>query len=355
MNPRLHSPASMQTLRTMMRSTLAVAVFAPSLLLAQATPAADTVQLKEWDVPWERSTPRDPSVDQQGRVWFVGQRGNFVARLDPASGKFTRFEIDSGTHPHTVNVDRFGDAWYAGNRNGMIGRINGKTGEITRYPMPDTAAKDPHTIAFDPQGNLWFTLQMSNMLGFLDRNSGKVTLVKIESPRARPYGIELDAKGRPWFNLFGTNKIATIDPTSMRVREYDLPHERARGRRIAITTDGAIWYVDYARGYLGKLDPASGNVREWALPGGDRSLPYAMTVDDYDRIWLVETGSQPNKLVGFDPKNERFFSTSDVGPAVRNTIRHMVFDPKTRSIWFGTDRGTVGRAIVPKGQTKPIG
>jgi virginiamycin B lyase len=330
----------------------AAMICSSALLHAQS---ADTVQLREWTVPWERTTPRDPSVDQLGRVWFVGQQGNYVARLDPKSGEFTRFEIDPGTHPHTVNVDRFGDAWYAGNRNGMIGRIDGKTGKITRYPMPDSSAKDPHTIAFDAKGNLWFTLQMSNMLGFLDRNSGKVTIVKMQTPQSRPYGITLDARGRPWFNLFGTNKIATIDPTSMRVREYMLPHERARGRRIGITSDGSIWYVDYTRGYLGKLDPPSGNVKEWALPGGERSLPYAMTVDDYDRIWLVETGSQPNRLVGFDPRGETFFSRVDVGPAERNTIRHMVFDKSTRTIWFGSDRGTIGKAVVPKGQGKPIG
>jgi hypothetical protein len=31
----------------------------------------------------------------------------------------------------------------------------------------------------------------------------------------------------------------------------------------------------------------------------------------------------------------------------------MVFDPKTRSIWFGSDRGTIGRATVPPAR-KPV-
>jgi hypothetical protein len=33
----------------------------------------------------------------------------------------------------------------------------------------------------------------------------------------------------------------------------------------------------------------------------------------------------------------------------------MVFDKNTRTIWFGSDRGTIGKAVVPKGQGKPIG
>ena len=321
-----------------------------------AAQAPRDTALREWEVPWGAAgRPRDPSVDPQGRIWFVGQEGNYVARLDPRTGRFDRYEIDPGTHPHTVNVDADGDAWYAGNRNGMIGRINGKTGAITRYPMPDPAAKDPHTITFDAKGNLWFTLQNSNMVGHLDKRSGTVRLATMPTPRSRPYGIVIDRTGRPWFNLFGTNKLGTIDPASLRVREYVLPEERARGRRIALTSDGAVWYGDYSRGYVGRLDPVSGAVKEWALPGGGTSLPYAMTVDDADRLWLVETGRQPNRLVGFDPRTATFTTQVDLGPVQPNTVRHMVFDKATRTIWFGSDRGTVGRFVVPPAGRRPIG
>ena len=336
--------------------SLGASAFEPIVSHAQRTPpAADTIALTEWNVPWGAATrPRDPAVGGDGRIWFVGQEGNYVARFDPLTAKFTRTEIDPGTNPHTISVDRDGNAWYTGNRNGMIGRIDAKTGAITRFPMPDSAAKDPHTIAFDRNGDLWFTLQNSNMLGHLSPSTGKVRLTRMSKPSSRPYGIVVDTKGRPWFNLFGTNAIGTIDPVSMKVLEYPLPDARARGRRIALTTDGAVWYVDYVRGFLGKLDPASGAVREWPMPGGGASLPYAMTVDDYDRLWFVETGSQPNKLVGFDPRTDKFFASTNLGPAAPNTVRHMVFDRNTRSIWFGSDRGTIGRAVVPKGTGRPI-
>jgi len=342
------------------RSVVAAAVtglasVAPAVASAQSA-RGDTVAVTEWTVPWgAQGRPRDPSVDGQGRIWFVGQEGNYVARFDPRSASFTRIEIDPGTHPHTVAVDRDGDAWYAGNRNGMIGRIDGRTGTITRYPMPDSAARDPHTIAFDQKGNLWFTVQNSNMVGHLVKKTGAITLLRMSTPRARPYGIVIDPRGRPWFNLFGTNKIGTIDPGSMRVREYPLPDDRARGRRIALTSDGGVWYVDYSRGYLGRLDPVSGAVKEWAMPGGGTSLPYAMTVDDADRLWFVETGLQPNRLVGFDPRTGSFTPPKELGPKQPNTIRHMVFDKATRSIWFGSDRGTIGRAVVPPSRTRPIG
>ncbi|MCU0634175.1 MAG: hypothetical protein MUE41_04815 [Gemmatimonadaceae bacterium] len=328
---------------------------APLLALALVVPATAPVaqpstgrpQLREWTVPWEKTRPRDPALDQKGRVWFVGQEGNYVAYLEPEQGTFRRFTIDSGAFPHTVTIDARGDAWYAGNRNGTIVKIDATTGALTRYPMPDPAVRDPHTMVFDAKGVLWFTAQNSNAVGRLDPRSGKIDLVKIATPRARPYGIVINAQGRPFFNLFGTNKLGTIDPATLAVREYVLPDERARGRRIALTSDGMVWYGDYSRGYLGRLDPASGAVKEWAMPGGAGSLPYALTSDDEDRLWFVETGKQPNRFVGFDPRTEQFFGVTEVGSG-GGTIRHMVYVKATRSIWFGSDIGTIGKAVVPR-------
>jgi virginiamycin B lyase len=306
------------------------------------------VQHTAWDVPW-KGQPRDPYVSPTGdRIWFVGQGGNYVAYFTPSSNQFRQIAIDSGTHPHTVVVDKQGNAWYAGNRNGMIGRIDGRTLEIRRYPMPEAAARDPHTIDFDAQGNLWFSLQNSNMMGRLDQGSGKVELITMPTPRSRPYGVLVAPDGDVWFDLFGTNKIGRIDPATKAVREYVLPAERARPRRIARTSDGGIWYTDYSRGFLGRLDPATGAVKEWELPGKGASLPYAMAVDDQDRVWVVETGVRPNRLVGFDPKGQRFFGHTDIGENSTNAVRHMVYDAKTRSIWYGSDQGQLGRAVVPR-------
>ncbi len=314
--------------------------------------ASDSVQHSAWDVPWE-GRPRDPYVAPAGdRVWFVGQAGNYVAYFTPSDGQFKRIEIDAGTNPHTVVVDKQGNAWYTGNRNGMIGRIDGKSMEITRFQMPTEAARDPHTIDFDATGNLWFSLQNSNMMGRLTQSTGKVELIDMPTPRSRPYGVVVAPNGDVWFDLFGTNKIGRIDPKTMSVKEYVLPNERARPRRIARTTDGGIWYTDYSRGFLGRVDPNSGAVKEWELPGKSGSLPYAMTVDEQDRLWVVETGVRPNRLVGFDPKSERFFGHTDIGENRTNAVRHMVYDPNTRSIWYGSDLGQIGRAVVPR--TLPI-
>jgi virginiamycin B lyase len=337
----------------------------PSPIAPTAAPAAaeaawmrpaadpDTVPIKEWTVPWERSRPRDPFLDRKtGDVWFVGQVGNYVGRLNPKTGQFRRYELEDRALPHNVIVDADGTVWYAGNGNGHIGKMDPATGKVTRYPMPDSTVRDPHTLTIGTDGNLWFTAQRAGYVGRLDRATGAVKLVKIGSgARTLPYGIDIDSKGRAWVNEFGTNKIAVVEPGTLAVREYDLPHAAARSRRIAVTPDDIVWYVDYARGYLGRLDPASGRVEEFAMPGGESARPYAMTKDDKGRLWFVETGVAPNRLVGFDPKTREFFSVTPIRSGTnaegRNTVRHMMYHAPTREIWFGTDANTIGRAVVP--------
>lgn len=317
------------------------------LALSASVPAPGVeVAVEEWEVPWEGTRPRDPYVAPDGMVWFVGQRGDYLASLDPESGAFRRHDLPAGTGPHNLIVAADGVVWYAGNRAAHVGRLDPATGEREEIAMPDPRARDPHTLAFGAGNALWLTLQGANMVGRLDRAAGEVELLEVPTAGARPYGIVTDAEGRPWLTEFGSHRLATVDPETLELREVALPREEARPRRLALTTDGAVWYVDYAGGRLGRYDPASGAFREWEVPGGPESRPYGMSVDDRDRLWFVETGSDPNRLVGFDPQTETFFAAAEI-PSGGGAVRHMVFHAPTRTLWFGTDTNTIGRARVP--------
>lgn len=333
------------------------ALLAPTLPMhVQAQSPLDDPKLEEWAVPWEGARPRDPAVAPDGRVWFCGQgRSPYIGVLDPATGEFTRYETE-GASPHNLIIDADGMVWYAGNageNNRHIGRLDPSTGEITRFMMPDERARDPHTLVWDSNGDIWFTVQGGNFIGKLFTQTGDVRLVESIEGRpgrrgaagSRPYGIVVDSHDRPWVALFNTNHIATVDPETFTLRTYELP-ENALPRRIAITSDDILWYGDWTRGTLGRLDPATGEVTEFPLPSGEQARPYAMLADDSDRIWLVETGVRPNNFVGFDPASEEFFSVMQPESG-GGSIRHMFFDAENNVIWFGTDAGTVGKAVLP--------
>jgi virginiamycin B lyase len=314
---------------------------AAALSLAWPLPAgqgAETFDLKEWPVEWGGRT-RDPAVAPDGRVWFVGQAGNYIAVFDPRTEQFRRHEIEDGTNPHTLIVDANGIVWYAGNRNARVGRLDPATGEVKVFPTGE--ARDPHTMVFDGKGHIWFTSQGSNRVGRLHMDTGKIDLVTPYEQPSNPYGIVMDARGTPWVALLRAGKIAKIDPETMAVTLFDEGSPESRSRRLDVTADGLVWYGDEARGFLGRINPATRETREWQAPGGAGSRPYALLKDDQGRIWFSETGPE-KRLVGFDPKTERFFATIPVS----GTIRHMFFDPRTKTMWFGTDANKIGRIVV---------
>lgn len=84
-------------------------------------------------------------------------------------------------------------------------------------------------------------------------------------------------------------------------------------------------------------------IREWQVPAGEASKPYGMAVDAKDRLWVAESGPQPNRLVIFDPASQSFGAPTAI-PSGGGTVRHMQYDPATASVWFGTDSNTIGRA-----------
>jgi virginiamycin B lyase len=322
-------------------SLLCVALY---FTAANAADMAD-VKIDEWKVPWEKSGPRDPFAQSEDKVWFVGQRGNYVAMLNPKDGSFKKFDLPAKALPHNLIVDKAGIVWYAGNGDAHIGRLDQATGKIERIDMPDKAARDPHTLVFDKDENIWFTSQGGNRIGHLNTKTRAVRLLPMATEGARPYGIKLDPQGRPWVVEFGTNKLATVDPATMKVTEIEIPRKEARPRRLAITSDGVVWYGDYAKGMLGAYDPRSRKFTEWPMPGGESARPYGMEVDDNDVVWLVEFGTEPARFVAFDPRKKEFTHITDIKSG--GGVRHMHFHGPTRSVWFGTDTNTIGKMQVP--------
>lgn len=319
--------------------------FIPQSSQQVATDTTEVVDIREWEVPYTDSRPRDPYVAPDGSVWFVGQKSDYVGKLDPATGEFSRIELDQGTGPHTIIVGEDGTAWIAGNMKAYIGKIAPGATEVEVITLNDPRATDPHTMDFTSDGDIWFTMQVSNRIGKLDVETNQFEILEVETGGARPYGLVVDADDRPWVALLGTNKLATVDPATMQVREITLPREGAHPRRLEVSSDGAVWYVDYSEGFLGRYDPESEGFEEWALPGGSDARPYGMAIDSQDRIWVVETGPSPNLFVGFDPQTGEFFSRTAI-PSGGGTVRHMYFHEPSGAVWFGTDTNMIGRAQV---------
>jgi len=274
----------------------------PTLVRGEAS-----ISFREWKVPRLGQRARDPVQTADGMIWYCGQFGNLVGRIDPKTGEVWEYTLPAKALPHSITPDRDGNIWYTGNGNGTVGKLDPKTGKITEYKMPDPAAKDPHTAVFDDKGRMFFTLQAANMIGRLLPSTGEIKLVTSPRKNSRPYGIKLAANGSLWASCNGSSCLLRIDPETMAIREFDLLDPRTTVRRLDIAADGMIWYVNSSLGRLGRLDPRSGQVKEWPSPSGAKSHPYGIAIVD-GIVWYNESGQRPDALVRFDPVTEKFQS-----------------------------------------------
>jgi virginiamycin B lyase len=325
--------------------TLAACLTTSLALPVAAAQKQEAVTIKEWPVPWPDTHPAAPFV-AGAQVWFAGSAGHYLGTLDPQTGTFKRIDLIDEPGPQSVIVAANGMVWFSGPLHGYIGRFDPVSRRVAHMSMPSEVASDPRTLMFElGERNIWFTAPEGNIVGRFRIDTGIFDVLGVSVHGARPDGIASAANGTPWFALSGTNQLAQVDPASFIITQYPLPRAAARPRRIAFSSDGRVWYVDFAEGYLGVFTPATKATKEWRFPAGKNSLPYGMALDAKDRVWAVETGVQPNRLVGFDPKTEAFFSTTAV-PSGGGSIANLRYDRPTGRMWFATEKGTIGFANV---------
>ena len=258
-----------------------------------------TLDITYWQVPTLGQRARDPVQGSDGVIWWVGQWGNIIGRLDPKTGEMKEYTLPEGTFPHSVSLDKNLTPWFLGNKNGTIGYLDLETEEFKVYKMPDESAKDPHTGVFADDGTFWFTLQHSNMIGKFDPKTEQTQLVTLPTKGSRPYGIKLDSSGTPWVSCNGSNCLIKVNKQSMALTEIKIPGEQNHTRRLAITPDDMIYYVNSGMGKLGRYNPKTQEIKEWDNPSGAKSHPYAIEYAD-GAIWFNESAKRPETLVRFD-------------------------------------------------------
>lgn len=264
------------------------------------------VTFKEWVMPQLGQRTRDPIQHEDGSIWYVGQYGNIIGRLDPRTGQAKEWPLPPNSMPHTVQLDNQGRPWFSGNKNGTVGRFDPTTGQSTIYKMPDPHS-DPHTIAFDKNGMVFFSFQASNMIGRINPETGEVKVVNAPNPRSQPYDVHVADDGTVWVSCNNRGCFLKVNLVTMEVTEVPFPLPNSSTRRFVFAPDGMIWFGNSNRGNIGRFNPKTGEFKEWQSPSGPRSHPYGVAWLD-GAFWYNESGMRPDMLVRFDPATETFQS-----------------------------------------------
>lgn len=131
----------------------------------------DTMVVKYYEIPNERTRVRRLDLDSEGIVWFVNSTQGKIGRLDPATGAIKQWDSPSGPSSHPYSLAVIDDViWYneSGMRPDALVRFNPKSESFQSWAIPSGVGI---------VRNVWKT-EAGNLL-IHQSSSNKVGLVKI--------------------------------------------------------------------------------------------------------------------------------------------------------------------------------
>jgi virginiamycin B lyase len=189
---------------------------------------------------------RDPHTavfDRKGILWFTVQGGNFVGKLDPATGEVVlRRPPTPASAPYGMAVNADGIPFFCEFGTNKIGRIDPATLEIRELEV--TAGARPRRLTITPDGLIYYTDYARGFLGRLDAATGEVR--EWASPaglRSRPYGIASTSDGVVWYSESGVepNTLIRFDPRTESFETWPIPSGGGVVRHMVATPDDRLF------------------------------------------------------------------------------------------------------------------
>jgi virginiamycin B lyase len=201
-------------------------------------------------------------VHPNGTVWLNSIAANQVIELDPATKKFTVFDVPSGVkahktaNPYGMAIDGAGNVWSVENNMNKVLRINPSTGKMDEFDIPEPNAV-PRKAGMDSEGNVWVGLHGAGKLMKIDYKTLKMTVYTPPTENAGVYSVQGDPKSKyVWFAEQQADKIARFDPKTETFLELPLPTSEEDHRRIEVdpTNSNRIWWTGDSSGRMGYVE-----------------------------------------------------------------------------------------------------
>ena len=130
----------------------------------------DSMEVRYYEVPDERTRIRRLDLDSQGNIWFVNSSMGKVGRLVPETGEITQWDSPSGPKSHPYSMAVINDKiWYneSAMRPDALVRFDPVTEKFQSWAMPSGVGIIRHTWV-TRDGNLLIHQSSSNQLGLVE-------------------------------------------------------------------------------------------------------------------------------------------------------------------------------------------
>ena len=292
----------------------------------------------------------------------VEQRAAFCGSNDPLSTRFvTEFAIPTEcTMPLAIISDDDGNVWFAQTNTGTVAKFNPLTENFTEYDnsfWPETARTVVWGMDDSKDNSIWFTDGENAALWKFDLNTEQYTRVPYPAIQdSLPQRIEI-RDTQIFVNDFAGNKLDILDTiksvSSVSHTSIKSPNPESFTSDFAFDDDDNIWYTNWSQlesylvkfdhsKYMADLDTSTQDLSvldytvQYPLPIG-LAVPNGITFDNFDRIWISDTGS--SAFFSFDPTTEQFtqYVTSEPLKDTYGNRTGVILTPASRPYWMDTD------------------
>ena len=199
----------------------------------------------------------------------------------------------SARDPHTPIFDTDGMLYFTVQGGNFVGRLNPATGEIV-LKQPPTANTRPYGIVRATTGHFYFDQFNSNRIGELDPKTMGIKEYVLPDAAARPRRIAIDKHDIVWYGDYGRGFLGRLDPKTGKVEEFASPGgPNSRPYAIVVTSDDIVWYCETGiddKNVLVRFDPATKGMHTWAIPSGGQTVRN-MVIGKPNELWLAESGN----------------------------------------------------------------
>lgn len=296
------------------------------------------ITITEYLIPIQMSNPHDITLAENGNLWITGFLNDLVWEMDPDTGKFKSYELD--TNPSVIeevralDFDDNGRLWLVKGRTENIALLDPKTGDYSEFSVPMYA----HSIKKDSDNNFWVNdyFGKAGRVARIDKDDQSITLYnfppdpdsdKMGLPLT--YGLIVDSKDIVWATQLAANKLVKVNPATGESKMFDMPVAASSPRRLTIDKQDQLWIPEYSTGHLTHFNPETEQFTRYAVAPDSAGLYSAKYNSVTNTVWM--TAAMEDALYCF------FLDTKKVLriplPTQPAFGRHLAIDPDNGDVW----------------------
>ena len=302
------------------------------------------VIITQYEFPRKNTVSHEADLDSKGTVWYTDENEPYVGTLDPETGTFTEYRVDTvpGIKDEILSLrdltfDPDDNVWFPVRTTdgAVLAKFDVKTKQVTTVP-------DYRSGQFlaSGDGNVW----VAHSSQFTRINPGTMAVeARFDWTKApnKPedaccsYQGGVDPNGNAYMGVM--NYVVALDGKSGDMKFVPIPTKWSLPRRGRVDVLGRYWFAQYLGDGIGMFDSRTEKVQEW--PVRKWSTPYVTSIPDRNG-YVYAASNMSERVMRLDP------NTGEVVEYLMPTQ----FDSKKIAVHPATDRTEIWMSNKRNGQ-----